>query len=116
MPINLAHSAYLHNSFPVAEGAGHPPPIKEVFDMHTQQATTFPIFDWRPLQIVVAAWNRASKWLSPSVEPAAEEPIGSELPADIRYDVGDLDCRIPARQFTESAGQQTLEGMWLRYR
>lgn len=84
--------------------------------MHTPQTTPFLIFDWRLLQIVLAAWNRASKWLSPSVEPAADEPVRSELPADIRYDVGDLECRMPARRFAESTGQQTLEGMWLRYR
>jgi hypothetical protein len=84
--------------------------------MHTPQTTTFPVFGWRPLQIVLSAWNWASKWLSPSVEPAAEEPVGLELPAEIRYDVGDLDCRVPLRHLTESAEQQTLEGMWLRYR
>jgi hypothetical protein len=84
--------------------------------MHTQQTTTLPMFDWRPLQIVLATWHRASKWLSQSVEPGVEGPIGPELPADIRYDVGDVDCRVPPRHLTESAGQQTLEGMWLRYR
>ncbi|MGQ2928784.1 MAG: hypothetical protein ACT6RL_22035 [Neoaquamicrobium sediminum] len=84
--------------------------------MHTQQITKLPVLGPRPLQIVPSAWKRVSKWLSNRAEPAAEKPAGLELPADIRYDVGDLDCRVPRRRYMESAEQQTLEGLWLRYR
>lgn len=72
---------------------------------------------FRPLLTAIfIALRDAAKRMLDSRNAGLREPVGAELEAHQRYDVGEIDCR-PNSQLSarEPYQQQSLEAMWLRH-
>jgi hypothetical protein len=72
---------------------------------------------FRPLLTTISiAFRHVAKRIRDSGETVENTPAGAELAPCHRYDIGELDCRpSPSPIGIESAQQQTLERIWLRY-
>lgn len=83
--------------------------------MYAQPTITPTAFSQR-LHAVSAAWKKALSQFRDSRRIARQERLISRLPAHLRHDIGELDCRPPLPQplaETLKARQTSLESTWL---
>lgn len=83
--------------------------------MYAQPTITLTAFSYR-LQSLSAAWAQAITQFRDRRRIARQERLISRLPAHLRHDIGELDCRPPLPRplgETLKARQTTLESTWL---
>jgi len=115
MAMRFTHESHLRNSFPVAGEERHLHPDQEAIEMYAQPTVTLTAFS-QQLQVVSAAWKQAVEQFRKRREAARQKGLIATLPAYLRHDIGELDCRPPLPQplsETLKARQTTLESTWL---
>jgi len=83
--------------------------------MYAQPTITLNAFSQR-LEALSAAWKQAIGQFRDRRGTARQARLISTLPAHLRHDIGELDCRPPLPQplaETLKARQTTLESTWL---
>lgn len=83
--------------------------------MYAQPTVTLNAFSQR-LHAVSASWKQAFAEFRKRRRIARQERLISRLPAHLRHDIGELECRPPLPRplgETLKARQTTLESTWL---